>query len=215
MTTAIVILGFDVTHAIFTLTNFRPSRVIVLLALVNGRLDPRSSAAYSALEQIASASDIQIERLEVEVTEPLTTITRLKTLIESIMARSNLVIDLGGGLRILVVETLLAYLSTPSDKWENTRLIVYIEGTNTYKELTPADIMQILRGRRRVLSHIEKVILNSMNELEEYSLDRIYREAVLKGLDVSRQYIHKVLRKLVKEGYIFKVARGRYIKLRD
>ncbi|MEM1774648.1 MAG: hypothetical protein QXO93_06045 [Acidilobaceae archaeon] len=215
MTTAIVILGFDVTHAIFTLTNFRPSRVIVLLALVNGRLDPRSSAAYSALEQIASASDIQIERLEVEVTEPFTAITRLKTLIESIMARSNLVIDLGGGLRILVVETLLAYLSTPSDKWENTRLIVYIEGTNTYKELTPADIMQILRGRRRVLSHIEKVILNSMNELEEYSLDRIYREAVLKGLDVSRQYIHKVLRKLVKEGYIFKVARGRYIKLRD
>lgn len=215
MTTAIVILGFDVTHAIFTLTNFRPSKVIVLLALVNGRLDPRSSAAYSALEQIASASDIQIERLEVEVTEPFTAITRLKTLIESIMARSNLVIDLGGGLRILVVETLLAYLSTPSDKWENTRLIVYIEGTNTYKELTPADIMQILRGRRRVLSHIEKVILNSMNELEEYSLDRIYREAVLKGLDVSRQYIHKVLRKLVKEGYIFKVARGRYIKLRD
>ncbi|MEM4677500.1 MAG: hypothetical protein QXY55_06385 [Candidatus Korarchaeota archaeon] len=215
MTTAIVILGFDVTHAIFTLTNFRPSKVIVLLALVNGRLDPRSSAAYSALEQIASASDIQIERLEVEVTELFTAITRLKTLIESIMARSNLVIDLGGGLRILVVETLLAYLSTPSDKWENTRLILYIEGTNTYKELTPADIMQILRGRRRVLSHIEKVILNSMNELEEYSLDRIYREAVLKGLDVSRQYIHKVLRKLVKEGYIFKVARGRYIKLRD
>lgn len=215
MTTAIVILGFDVTHAIFTLTNFRPSKVIVLLALVNGRLDPRSSAAYSAIEQIASASDIQIERLEVEVTEPFTAITRLKTLIESIMARSNLVIDLGGGLRILVVETLLAYLSTPSDKWENTRLIVYIEGTNTYKELTPADIMQILRGRRRVLSHIEKVILNSMNELEEYSLDRIYREAVLMGLDVSRQYIHKVLRKLVKEGYIFKVARGRYIKLRD
>lgn len=215
MTTAIVILGFDVTHAIFTLTNFRPSKVIVLLALVNGRLDPRSSAAYSALEQIASASDIQIERLEVEVTEPFTAITRLKTLIESIMARSPLIIDLGGGLRILVVETLLAYLSTPSDKWENTRLILYIEGTNTYKELTPADIMQILRGRRRVLSHIEKVILNSMNELEEYSLDRIYREAVLKGLDVSRQYIHKVLRKLVKEGYIFKVARGRYIKLRD
>lgn len=215
MTTAIVILGFDVTHAIFTLTNFRPSRVIVLLALVNGRLDPRSSTAYSAIEQIASASGIQIERLEVEVTELLTTITRLKTLMESIMARSPLIIDLGGGLRILVVETLLAYLSIPSDKWENTRLIVYIEGTNTYKELTPADIMQILRGRRRVLSHIEKVILNSMNELEEYSLDRIYREAVLRGLDVSRQYIHKVLRKLVKEGYIFKVARGRYIKLRD
>lgn len=214
MTTAIVTLGFDVTHAVFTLTSFRPSRIIVVLGLINGRLDPRSSTAYSALEQIAIASGVQVERFEVEVTEPLATVMKLRSLMETIATDSPLVIDLGGGLRILVAETLLAYLALPSDRKETTRLILYIEGTNSYKEILPADIKLMLRGRGRVLSDIERTILDSMNELEEYTLGRIHKILVAEGLNVSRQYVHKILRRLVDEGYLFKVSRGKYVKLR-
>lgn len=212
MSIAIIVLGFDITHAVLTLTSYKPSRVVVILALVNGRLDPRSSIAFSSLEQVATSMRIAIERLEVEVVDPLKAVEKLRNVMEDLAKKSPIIIDLGGGLRLLVIETFLAYLSLPSTLRSNSKVVVYIEGTNEARELTPEDLKRILTRKTYPLTYIEESILQFMEEAKEYTLRDIHIAVRNMGFNVSKQYIHKVLKKLVERGLISHVRRGRYIK---
>ncbi len=72
MVSALVLLGFDIGHAVITLFNFKPSVVTVVVPLVEGSSDSRAVAAYSHLEQIAISARIKCSRLEVEVTRVYT-----------------------------------------------------------------------------------------------------------------------------------------------
>lgn len=213
MTTCIVLLGFDVTHAVFTLTNYKPSRVVVILASVKGRQDPRASIAYNSLEQLANAIGARIEKVDVEVTNPVEAVARIRSTMEKAARISPLVIDLGGGLRLLVVETLIAYLSMPGDLRENSKIVIYVEGSNEAVTITPSQLRSVFL-RKQVLSDIERSVLMVMNEFEQYSLDQIHKLVTASNLDVSKQYVYKILKKLIKEGYVEQVARGRYMRIK-
>lgn len=210
---AIISLGFDVTHAVFTVTKYRPSKIIVLLALVKGKLDPRTSLAYSSLEQVASAMNAKIEKVEIEVFNPFMAVNKVRSVLESAARTAPLLLDLGGGLRLLVIETLLAYFSLPGDLRENSKIVVYVEGTNETVELTPIELKRLLLRRPRVLSEIEEIVLKVMEEHQEYTLEQIYRGVKLQGFSRSKQYVLKVLRKLEKEGFVVRTGRGKYVKI--
>lgn len=214
MTVVVTTLGFDVTHAVFTIVNYKPVEFVALLSLVNGELDPRSSVAFSNLEQIAKAIGAKVvEKVEVEILDPVRAVNKIRSVLESKTREYPLVLDLGGGLRLLVVETLIAYFSLPSELRRNSRLLLYIEATDKPVEITSADLRRMMFKKPAALSETEKVILSVMEEHHEYTLDQIYRAIKQKGVSCSRQNVHKVLKKLMKEGYIIKPARNKYVKI--
>ncbi len=213
MTVVVATLGFDVTHAVFTIVNFKPIEFVALMGLVNGSLDPRSSIAFSYLEQVARASGAKVEKVEVEVLDPRIAVNKIKSVLESKARKSSLVLDLGGGLRLLVVETLIAYFSLPSELRRNSRLLLYIEATNKAVEIKFEDIRKMMLKKPAVLSEIEELVLSVMEEQREHTLDQIYRAIKQKGLSRSKQSIYKVLKKLEKDGFIVKSARGKYVKV--
>jgi len=115
MATALIVLGFDITHAVLTLTNFKPSKVVVALALVDRRADPRALTAYSSLSQVANAMGVEIGRLEVDVTNIRNAVDTLRRAVVELATFPPVIVDVGGGMRILVLEVFLADLSLPMD----------------------------------------------------------------------------------------------------
>ncbi|MEM1720295.1 MAG: hypothetical protein QW496_05565 [Desulfurococcaceae archaeon] len=214
MTVVVTTLGFDVTHAVFTIVKYKPVEFVALMALVKGSLDPRSSIAFSYLEQIAKATGAKIvEKVEIEVSNPILAVNQIRGVLKSKAERFPLVLDLGGGLRLLVVETMIAYFSLPGELKKNSRLLLYIEATNEAVEITPADLRKMMLKKPVVLSDIEEAVLSVMEEQREYTLGQIYRAIKQKGLFRSKQSIYKILQKLEKDGFITKLSRGRYMKI--
>ncbi|MEM1639444.1 MAG: hypothetical protein QXM43_02445 [Desulfurococcaceae archaeon] len=213
MSVVVATLGFDVTHAVFTIANFKPVEFVALMGLVNGSLDPRSSIAFSYLEQVARASGAIVEKVEVEVLNPHLAVNKIRSVLESKARKFPLVLDLGGGLRLLIVETLIAYFSISSELRRNSRLLLYIEATNKAVEMTSTDLRKMMLKKPTVLSEIEEAVLSAMEEQREYTLDQIYRAIKQRGFSRSKQSIYKTLKKLEKEGFIIKPDRGKYVKI--
>lgn len=212
MTVAVVTLGFDVTHAVFTITRYKPLRVIVLLARVRGRIDPRTSVAYSSLEQLVGAMGAVIERVEVEVSNPVIAVEQIRRVLEKVARTSPLVLDLGGGLRLLVLEAFIAYYSLPSELKENSRVVIYLEATNESVEIASYELKKMMLKKPATVSSREELVLSAMEPLREYTLDQIYREVSARGFKTTKQNLVKVLKKLESNGLLVKTGRGKYMK---
>ena len=109
MVSALILLGFDITHAVLTLSNYKPSRVVAVVAMVDGRIDPRTSIAYSSFSQVVVAMGVDISRIEIEVSDIYGAVAKLKGVMKELSTDLPLIIDLEGGMRVLLIETLLAY----------------------------------------------------------------------------------------------------------
>lgn len=215
MVTAMMLLGFDVTHAVLTLTQYRPAKVIALLAAVNGSIDPRTSIAYSSLEQVAKAMRIDIAKVEVEVTRIAEAVQKVRNTIVELAKIPPVIIDVGGGMRILLLETILAYLSLHDSVRNYIKVVMYLEGTDKSFELTSNDIKNLISRPAVTLSAIERLILKTMVSGQEYKLSEIHVALQKQGINVTKQYVLKVVKKLVTKGIISQRARGYYIKIKD
>lgn len=214
MVMVVILLGFDITHAVLTLTRYHPMRAVALLATVNGSLDPRVSLAYTSLEQVAKAMRVEIARVEVEVTEIEGAVQRIRDVISELAMTSPVIVDVGGGMRILVLETLLAYMSLPDSLKESVRVVVYLEGTNKALELTTSDVRNLMGGPSP-LSAVERAVLKVMALGREYRLGEVHAALREQGVSVTKQYVLKALRRLAAKGLVSRKARGRYVKVRD
>lgn len=213
MTTVLTLLGFDVMHVLLTLTSYNPSKVVALISRINGTVDRRSLVAYSLIGQVATSTGIEISRYEIDVKQYDKAVVEIKELIKELITKPPLIIDLSGGMRLLVVETLLAYISLPDEDKKNIRLVIFMEGTNQNIELHYDAVREILLGKKSiVLTDIKRKILDSMEYAREYSLSEVHRIVKEQGFNVTKQYVHKVLKDLVSEGLIIRTDRGRYVK---
>jgi len=212
MVTAMIVLGFDITHAVLTLSNYKPSKVVVALALVDRRSDPRALTAYSSLSQIANAMGVEISRLEVDVTNIHNAVSTLRRAVEELATLPPVIVDIGGGMRILVLEVFLAYLSLPRDARKHIRFVSYLEGTNRSIELEFEELEVMFTGVKPSLSSIEIAVLSVMEPGHEYSLGEIYRRVQSRGFNVSKQYVYKVLKRLMAKGFVMNMGRGRYVR---
>ena len=214
MVSALILLGFDITHAVLTLSNYKPSRAVAVVAMVDGRIDPRASIAYSSFSQVAVAMGVDISRIEIEVSDIYGAVAKLRGVMKELSTDLPLIIDLGGGMRVLLIETLLAYFSLPNSIRKSIKLVVYFEGTNRSVELSAEDISEIMAPKRVVLKPVEKEILEIL-ESGTYSLSELYTKLRQRGYTFTKQYLHKILQNLIEQDLVERVSRGYYTKKRS
>lgn len=214
MVSALILLGFDITHAVLTLSNYKPSRAVAVVAMVDGRIDPRASIAYSSFSQVAVAMGVDISRIEIEVSDIYGAVAKLRGVMKELSTDLPLIVDLGGGMRILVIEALLAYFSLPDNIRKRIKLVVYFEGTNRSVELSAEDIVEIMIPKRVALKPVEKEILEIL-ESGTYSLSELYTKLRQRGYTFTKQYLHKILQNLIEQDLVERVSRGYYTKKRS
>jgi len=214
---AVVVLGFDITHAITTLVNFKPREVDVITAVIDNKIDQRSLVAFNSFEQIATVLGVRCRRVDVEVLDFSKAVEVIRNVIMGrLSSEPNVILDLGGGLRLLVVEVLTAFLSLPQSLRKYFKILLYIEGQNRFVELGNEDFIQELaKGKEAVwskLSYLEKVVLEKMEYNVPYSLNQIYEMLRQAGEDITKQNLVRILNKLIRKNYIERIKKGTYIK---
>ena len=204
----ITALGFDISHTLLVITKsgVKPSKIVVLFGIIRGESDQRAETAFTMLKQFATMMGIAIERVDIEVTRVSEAVEKIIRILEE---NTPALLDLGGGLRLLVIEALLAYTMLSPSKASNIALYTALEGRN---ELVNIDIASIKKklAASRVLSDIHKAVLKIVEEkgvaTPREALDNI-RE---RGVTITKQRLAKILTKLANLGLIEKIERGKY-----
>jgi len=214
----VTLLGFDLEHVFATLMKLRPQRTVrgiyAVTAVIGGTIDRRAVTAYSALALLANMlGGVRVEKVEVEVTDLRGAVQRVKGLLAELLAREDAVIlDVGGGPRLLVLEALLAYLSLDRRLAERVKLVAYLERTGELVEIGYEEVAALLSERLRPLGKLEKQLLELLAPGREYTLRELHGMLLERGIRVSKQYVEKALKSLVERGLVCRRARGVYVK---
>jgi CRISPR locus-related DNA-binding protein len=205
----ITTLGFDISHIMLVITKsgVKPSKIIVLVGTIKDEVDQRVETAYTMLKQFATMINVKIERIEIDVTEFDKSVEEiLKILEENIPA----ILDIGGGLRLLVIETYTAYTMLSPTKMNNITLYTVLEGRN---ELIHIDLKTLKKriATNRILNDTYKAVLKIIEEkgiaTPKEILEQLNRDNPNK---ITKQYLSKLLARLVDLGLVEKIERGKY-----
>lgn len=204
----ITTLGFDISHTllVITKTKIKPSKIITLVGRIGDEIDQRVESAYTMLKQFTNMININIERIDINVIDIYTAIEKIyKTLEENIPA----ILDISGGLRLLVLETYIAYTLLNPTKASNISIQIALEGRN---EIINIDINDIKRKiiTTKFFNNTTIKILNYIKQKEIIEPKQIIEELNKQGYKITKQKLSKILTKLIKAGYIEKIERGKY-----
>jgi len=204
----ITTLGFDISHTLLVITrsSVRPSKIIALVGSIKGEIDQRAESAFTMLKQFASMINVGIERVDIEVTEVDKAIEKILSVLENNLPA---ILDIGGGLRLLVIETYTAYMLLSPSKIDNITLYIALEGRN---QLINIDIKTIKKKltTSKMLSDMQKTILKIIEEKEVITPKEILDKLTKNGIKITKQQLSKTLTKLINIGLIEKIERGKY-----
>lgn len=204
----ITTLGFDISHTLLVITrsSVRPSKIIALVGSIKGEIDQRAESAFTMLKQFASMINVGIERVDIEVTEVDKAIEKILSVLENNLPA---ILDIGGGLRLLVIETYTAYMLLSPSKIDNITLYIALEGRN---QLINIDIKTIKKKltTSKMLSDMQKTILKIIEEKEVITPKEILDKLTKSGIKITKQQLSKTLTKLINIGLIEKIERGKY-----
>ncbi|MCL7390347.1 MAG: hypothetical protein LZ173_10540 [Thaumarchaeota archaeon] len=216
-TALITLLGFDVTHAVIAFSTFNPQKVVCILASVGGVVDARTEIAFSSFFNVAKLKNVNadISKLIIEVLDIPVAINNIYTLIKDLVNKyQQVVVDVGGGLRLLVIETVMALLRLRPEERRKVKAVVFIEGRNEYRELP--DMASLIWEETRLLrlSNKAKILLAHMDPQREYKLSEL-QEILEKALNqsISKTSIYRIVKELEETGLIIKIERGKYKKM--
>jgi hypothetical protein len=216
-TALITLLGFDVTHAVIAFSTFNPQKVVCILASVGGVVDARTEIAFSSFFNVAKLKNVNadISKLIIEVLDIPVAINNIYTLIKDLINKyQQVVVDVGGGLRLLVIETVMALLRLRPEERRKVKAVVFIEGRNEYRELP--DMASLIWEETRLLrlSNKAKILLAHMDPQREYKLSEL-QEILEKALNqsISKTSIYRIVKELEETGLIIKIERGKYKKM--
>ena len=204
----ITTLGFDISHTLLVVTRsgIRPSKIIALVGSIKGEVDQRAESAFTMLKQFAGMINVDIERVDVEVTEVDKAVEKILKILENNLPA---ILDLGGGLRLLVIETYTAYMLLSPSKIDNITLYTALEGRN---ELINIDIKLIKKrlASSKMLSDMQKTILKIIEEKGVITPKEILDKLNKNGIKITKQQLSKTLTKLINIGLVEKIERGKY-----
>jgi hypothetical protein len=216
-TALITLLGFDVTHAVIAFSTFNPQKAVCILASVGGVVDARTEIAFSSFFNVAKLKNVNadISKLIIEVLDIPVAINNIYTLIKDLVNKyQQVVVDVGGGLRLLVIETVMALLRLRPEERRKVKAVVFIEGRNEYRELP--DMASLIWEETRLLrlSNKAKILLAHMDPQREYKLSEL-QEILEKALNqsISKTSIYRIVKELEETGLIIKIERGKYKKM--
>jgi CRISPR locus-related DNA-binding protein len=204
----ITTLGFDISHTLLVLTKakLKPSKIIAIVGMIRNEIDQRAEVAFTMLKQFANMIGVNIERIDIEVTEIENAIERILNILDE---NTPAILDIGGGLRLLVLETYTAYQLLNPQKRNNISLYIALEGRNEVLNIDFEKIRKKLVTTRR-LNETYKEILKIIEEKGFATPKEILEELNKKGTPITKQKLSKILTKLVILGLIEKEGRGRY-----
>ncbi len=197
MVTAIIAtLGFDERHIVRSILRIGFGGVKKILLLVpRGGIEEKTTKAFDQVKSLASIAgvddvsmvEIPVERFDDAVAE----IRRLAY--ECVSKYSRVFVSLGGGMRALVVETLIAIFTLPPSEKRKIDIVVDLEtGKDSVK--FPAWIPLELR-----LSDVESRVLEYVVSKGSANLADVATE-----LNIARSTAWKALERLVDAGFLTK-----------
>lgn len=201
-------LGFDISHTLLIIakSSIKPTKIVALIGSIGGEVDQRAETAYTMLKQFANMIGIDIERTTINVTDIALAVEKIIKILEE---NAPAILDLGGGLRLLVLETYIAYTLMDPLKASSITIYTVLEGRN---EVINIDVIHI---KRRVISskavdEVTKKILEYIEQTGTATFKEILNRMSELGYNISKQQLSKILTKLIKMGYIEKIERGKY-----
>jgi len=191
-------LGFDEKFAVRSILRYAPKPDDVITILTASPLVEKAEKALKTLLDILKsyAGIENIEIIEVNISNPESAKHKIKELISKHSKQDcELVANLSGGMRALILITLSAVLS--SDR--NALIELETENLENVITLTPEFF------KPEPVDESDKQLLRKIHELGEVKLDE-FTEIIGK----SRTTTYRILKKLVNTGYLEerKVGRG-------
>lgn len=196
MSALVATIGFDVDHIVYA---FRIRDYVEITLLIPENPDVRTENAIEALRRILSGRKIEVLRVPyMNFVNAVHAIQqRLRTLLKEYR---EVVLSLSGGLRLLVIEAFIAYLTLSKTERERVRVIVVTENT---RDIVYIDIDEL--GRDVELSASESRVLEFIRSRGEVTATTIVNE-----LKLSKTTVYKVLKKLIDLGLVERATRGVY-----
>ncbi|MCC6016449.1 MAG: CRISPR-associated CARF protein Csa3 [Desulfurococcaceae archaeon] len=204
----ITTLGFDISHTLLVLTKagVKPSRIVAIVGMVRNEIDSRAETAYTMLKQFANMIGVSIERVDVEVTDVEKAIEKILSVLDE---NAPAVLDIGGGLRLLVLETFIAYQLLNPQKRSSITLYIALEGRNEVLNIDFERIRRRLLVSKR-LSETHREVLKIIEEKGEATPKEILEELNKRGITMTKQKLSKILSKLTSLGLVEREERGKY-----
>ncbi|MCS7109121.1 MAG: hypothetical protein RMH77_07165 [Sulfolobales archaeon] len=202
----IAVLGFDERHVIKSLLRLGFKNVNkIYLVIPSGRKTKQTDEAISRIREVSGLAGVtQVELFEVDPMDFGSTVSKLRRLLMDLSVGGEAItVSLGGGLRAMVIEVLIASLLVPPEVGGKINLVCDLETGEGFIEFSVLNILSISR-----LSYDELKVLSYLIEK-----DFVGPTIVSKDLDIPKTTAWKLLRKLYDKGYL--IRRGREYKISD
>ncbi|RLF11945.1 MAG: hypothetical protein DRJ69_01375 [Thermoprotei archaeon] len=191
-------LGFEEAFPIRFLMRNSPSRGDVILIVMPYSKDERSARAYFELSKFTSnyLQEVKLEKIEVPVANVHQSIVMIISKIKALNA-SEAVVNLSGGMRLLIIETLIAVKMVLGNR---AKLELELEDRRETVSMTPS-ILDL-----KMPTQYQVDILKAMKELGV----KASITSIAEVLKAPRSSIYKELKRMEKEGLVTRDETGKF-----
>lgn len=202
----IAALGFDERHVIKSLLRlgFKNVRGVYLI-VPSSRTTKQSEDAIKRIREVAELAGVSVvEVFDVDPLEFEESVTKIRKLLMNLCAGGDeITISLGGGMRALVIETLIAALLVPRELSRGIKIVSDLETGEGFIEVQASDLMMISGLKADELLILSYILKKKVIGPTEISRD----------LNIPKTTAWKILNKLSSKGLLIK--HGREYKLSD
>jgi len=196
----IAVLGFDERHVVKSLLRLGFKNVKEVYLLVpSGRATKQSEDAIKRIREIAGLAGVSaVEVFEVDPLKFEESTTRIRKLLMSLCAGGEeITISLGGGMRALIIEALIASLLIPRELSNSIKIVSDLETDEGFIEMRASDLLMISE-----LNVDELLILSYLLKKNAVGPTEISRD-----LNIPKTTAWKILNKLNKRGLLTRLGR--------
>ena len=196
----IAVLGFDERHVIRSLLRLGFKNVdVIYLVVPSGRITKQTEEAIKRITEVAKLANVSdVKVFEVDPLGFGSAVAKLrKLMIDLCSGGKDLVISLGGGMRVLIVETLVASLLVPKELSSHILIVVDLESGEGYIEVNISNILTISELKSDELQVLKYLLTKAPAGPTEIS----------KTLGIPKTTVWKILKKLHAKGLVTKQYR--------
>lgn len=171
----------------------------VYLIVPSGRTTKQSEDAIKRIKEISGLAGVSA--VEVFETDPLDfggSVGSIRRLLMKLSAgREEVIVSLGGGIRALIIETLIASLLIPKELRDSIRIVSDLETGEGFIEMWASDILMVSELKFDELSTLSYLLKKGSVGPTDISKD----------LKIPKTTAWKILNKLSKRGLLNKLGR--------